>query len=380
MRRSILLFLFVVGLFLGARPALATIAVGTCRPSLPSFPTISLAVAAAPAFSTVLVCPGTYPEQVIITIPLTLQGISSGNSDQAVVAVPGTGSSANVTSIFGESVAAQILVMASPVNITNITVDGTGNNLAGTGVWLAGIFYASGSSGTVNNVTTRNQIDSGEGLGIWVENGPSASVDGVTIENSSVHDVDDEGIFTGSNQTPPTLTASVKGNTVAASAAGFGVQLGSGGSVINNVVTVGFVGIFLTSSSSTTASGNTITNPGDSSFAGIWAFGADTITSNKVSSAFDDIILGANGANVQNNILAKAAVGVEFNCTIVTVVAHNTINDTLTGLDGVPLAFSGINTFSNTNTIKNNNCGFAKGSAPAAMPKMPKNPTNPFAE
>src|SRR5579863_3214267 len=59
-------------------------AVGTCKPSLASYSTISAALAAVPAGATVLVCPGTYAEQVVITQAVTLQGVSNGDSDQAV--------------------------------------------------------------------------------------------------------------------------------------------------------------------------------------------------------------------------------------------------------------------------------------------------------
>jgi pectin methylesterase-like acyl-CoA thioesterase len=74
---------------LAAHPTLAaSYAVGTCKPTLPSFANISAAVSSVPPSSTVLVCPGTYKEQVTISQPLTLQGITSANSARAVIAVP----------------------------------------------------------------------------------------------------------------------------------------------------------------------------------------------------------------------------------------------------------------------------------------------------
>jgi hypothetical protein len=50
----------------------------------------------------VLVCPGTYPEQVTISQPLTLQGITSANSAQAVIAVPGGGMSSTPDSVLAQ--------------------------------------------------------------------------------------------------------------------------------------------------------------------------------------------------------------------------------------------------------------------------------------
>ncbi len=54
-------------LLFGSCSIAATYAVGTCKPTLPSFLSISAAVSSVPAGSTIEVCPGTYAEQVIIS-------------------------------------------------------------------------------------------------------------------------------------------------------------------------------------------------------------------------------------------------------------------------------------------------------------------------
>ena len=166
MLRTRVLFLLAIGLVLAVHPMLAAnYAVGTCKPSLPSYATISAAVSGVPPGSTVLVCPGTYPEQVTIAQALTLKGITSGNAGQAVITVPGSGL-AVVTTGFGFSIASQVAVTATagPVNISDITVDGTGNNVTST-YWLAGFLYNDGSSRTVNEVTARNLTGTGGVLG-----------------------------------------------------------------------------------------------------------------------------------------------------------------------------------------------------------------------
>src|SRR5438876_1435846 len=155
MSRPRVLFLLTIGLLLAVCPMFAAnYAVGSCKPSLPSYATISAAVSGVPPGSTVLVCPGTYPEQVTIAQPLTLKGISSGNAGQAVITVPGSGL-AFVTTGFGYSIAAMVDVTAGPVNISDITVDGAGNTQPGA-TWFAGFLYNDGSSGTVNETTARN--------------------------------------------------------------------------------------------------------------------------------------------------------------------------------------------------------------------------------
>src|SRR5271157_1432615 len=73
-------------------------AVGNCQPHLTSYATISQAVSSVPSGSTIEVCPGNYPEQVLITQPLTLQGVSSAGSDAAAVTVPSGGLVLNVNS------------------------------------------------------------------------------------------------------------------------------------------------------------------------------------------------------------------------------------------------------------------------------------------
>src|SRR5579864_5377125 len=102
-----------------------TYVVGSCKPLLRSFTTIQDALNATPPPTVVQVCPGTYPEQVTITLPVTLEGISSGDSDQAVIVPPSGGLMPNATDDFGSSLAVQLWVdnATGPVNISNLTVD-----------------------------------------------------------------------------------------------------------------------------------------------------------------------------------------------------------------------------------------------------------------
>jgi hypothetical protein len=341
-----ILFLLAIGLLLGASPMLAAnYAVGTCKPSLPSYTTISAAVSGVPPGSTVLVCPGTYPEQVTIAQPLTLKGISSGNAGQAVITVPGTGL-AVVTGGFGDSIAAQVHVTAGPVNISDITVDGTGSNITTFPPWLAGILYDTGSSGTVNEVTARNLSTSvGAGVGVWAENA-SGTNESVTIENSSFHDIDGNSVVTKGN----TLLATAKGNTM--QAGGIQVEWFSSGSLTANVVNGGQVGIFV-NAPSVTISGNTLVNQ---IYQGIAAYGGVTATSNKISNASSAGIIDLGGGNTyKSNTITKVGVGIEFGCQSPTVLG-NTINDATTGLDNVPASFSGANGFNNVATLRTN-CG-----------------------
>lgn len=355
MRRLIHL-LWLAALPLAAvQPLAAAVQVGNCIPGIPNYPTISAAVSAAPSGSTVDVCPGTYAEQVTITKPLTLQGVTSGTANQAVVTVPAAGLAANTTSMFGESVAAQILVEGpGPVIISDIAVDGTGGDLACSS-WIAGIFYGSGSSGTVNGVRASGQVDTTCGVGIWAENGGSSN-ESVTIRNSSVYNVDSAGIFVGSGPTP-TLTANVDNDVVSASAATAAIDADSvDGQVQNNTVSTATFGVFDLSPNVTVAS-NTI----EGTNYGIYLGSGGKASGNRVSgSSIDGILLGASGATLTNNrILTTTTAGVELGCFAASV-SGNIINDAPIGFDEAPLATNLMNnTLYNTATTITNGCAFA---------------------
>jgi hypothetical protein len=340
----------------------ASYVVGLCKPTLPNYPTISAAVSGVPPGSTVLVCPGIYSEQIIISQPLTLQGIVSANSGQVVITVPVSGLT-GTTDIYNNPVEAQLQVTAGPVNISNITLDGTGGDNVNF-VYLIGVYYQTGSSGTVNEAATRNQICQscfnfygGGGVGIWAENGSSTS-ESVTIENSSIHDANYAGLVVVSNP-PPTLTVTIKGNDVEDSGYFAGISLQNvAGTVTNNIISgpIGGNGNLARnvgiddSSPSSTVSGNTMVNLPF----GIRADQAGvTITSNKIwNSNGAGIFLVASGAIVQLNTITRANVGIDFFCQTGTV-ARNTINEATTaGIAEVPSSFTGVNTFFNVGTIR----------------------------
>jgi len=344
--------MLTVTVVLAAHPALAaSYAVGTCKPTLPSFENISTAVSSVPPSSTVLVCPGTYPEQVTISQPLTLTGVAISNSAQAVITVPAGGFLTLAPDALFGPLSPQVMVTAGPVTLTNITVDGTGFNSGNLcSGYLVGIFYASGSSGTVNEVTTRKHFHYGCGIGILAANETSTN-ESVTIQNSSFHDFDGYGINVATNQTPPTLTATIKGNTVdGGDAASTGIATyHNAGSVTGNIVSAG-VALDLVAPAST-ASGK-ITNSG---IGIVIAIDGASATSNKISKSEKGIVILAGGATVQSNTITRATTGIEFSCNVATV-AHNTIDDATVGLADVPASFGAPNTFFNLSTIRTGGC------------------------
>jgi hypothetical protein len=351
-------------LFLLAQAAYAApLIVGTCMPGT-HFTTISAAVAAAPSGSTIDVCPGTYPEQVMITTSnLTLVGVENGTSDAAVVVPPSGGVVANATDIFGNSVAAQIFVQgATAVSIARLTVDGSANGLSGCTTNLEGIYFQN-SSGSVMNNAVRNQIldpaDLGCEVGLAINVESNTGAPAVTVSNNSVHNYQKNGITADGlgSGTGPTVT--VTGNTVIGigpnpSIAQNGIQIGFGatGSVQNNRVADDIYtgssaqgsGILVYASANVTASNNTV----ESTQAGV-ATASDptygpangaTITSNHIGGTqnFDAIDLCSSNNTAESNLIdgsAQSGIHADDSCPSSgtgNTIEHNTINEACAGI------------------------------------------------
>jgi parallel beta-helix repeat protein len=344
-------------------PALAAVtkyAVGTCQPKLQQFPTITAAVNAVPPYSTILVCPGTYPEQINLYQPVTLQGVGSGNSNRAIITVPAGGMTENAISIDVGTLYTQVVVSSTGVNISNLTVDGSNNNINGA-AFLVGIFYQAASSGTVNGVTARNQIDSGMGSGIWLENGTSTP-ETITVENSVVHDVDLAGICaSGSN-----LTATIKNNSLQSGFYGLLWDASSGlatGNLTNSPIGI-------RSDGSGTFSGNTILN---ASSAGVYVGdkGANIFTGNKIFHSAIAFVSLVTGQTFQSNVITNSNVAIHVACMTGNVISRNTINDAVFGLYSAPSTFTGPNTFLNVDTVRSEGCNAAQtGLAALALPRL----------
>ena len=366
----------------------AMVSVGTCITGGIHFSTIQAAVNAVQAGSTIKVCPGNYPEQVVINKNLTLRGVESGSAFDPVLVMPSSGGFvANTSSLTsGSPLAAQILVEspATDVEITHLAVDGAGNNLnAGcSDARLIGIYYQN-ASGLLNYVAVRNQAQNtanfgcggSAGLGIFVQSaGPSTPAD-VTIRNCTVYGYQKNGIT--ANETGTTVR--IRGNSVVGAGpvgiAQNGIQLGFGatGLVENNTVADD---VFNGNPSAGTGSGILIFNSGDVSIRGnsvaftqtgisIATDGNQSDNNNSVinnqivSSQFGDgIDLCSNGNTVIFNTVftsARAGIHLDGNCSATStgnnnVVSRNVVNDACAG---ILLGTGTGNTFQGGNALAN---------------------------
>jgi hypothetical protein len=338
----------------------ATVAVGSCT-ALVNFATIQQAINAVPAGSTIDICPGTYHEQLLITQKVSLIGIVNGMQDRVVVAPPTAGLVANTVDVDNPSlpIAAQILVQntAGPVSISNLTVDGAGNLIAGCAPDLQGILFQS-ASGTLNHVAVRNQTlgaglggcQSGEGIYVQTATGMTSTV---LVESSSVHNYNKNGITGNDAGTTLTVTGSyVQGNGVVPSggAAQNGIQLGFGaaGKISANTVIDNIYGDITVAASADVllfdaaeSAGITVTmNTLGNSQIPIGLY-TDTpgvgdgvsVTTNKIfgTSTYDAIDVCTNGNTVKTNtIFNSAESGVHFDASCGStgnsnVVSGNTV-------------------------------------------------------
>ncbi len=377
MSRHLAWFFLAVAMLVGSAPLQAlNYEVGGCKSgaSWVNFTTISAAVIGVPAGSTIEVCPGVYPEQVTITQPLTLKGIAFNNASRAVIRMNPNGSlGPNVNGLFSEFYA-QVLVQnvnpPGPVDLIGITVDGAGINFDCQGIeFLAGIFYASGTTGTVDEVTARNQLSSGCGWGIWVENG-NATNQSITIENSSVHP---GGIIALTCQNPPTLAVTIKGNFLNSGPQTYEINnfgaisvAAANGSILGNVITGGQYGIttgndvYCQGSGTVTVSQNIVADLQIGSFQ---INGSGVITSNKLSNVQYPFSIFANTTDTQSpttikdNTAMNSSKAVDFYYCATTdwTVTGNIFNDAQIAFYASPSSIAG-NTLYNIDTIRAGAC------------------------
>ena len=349
--------------------AASVVQVGNCQ-SKAGFSTITLGIAAVSPGGTVLVCPGVYAEQVTINKPLTIRGIQDGNNNAAVIVPPSAGLVTNSSRLSpylvnGRPLAAQILVTAATgsVNISNLTVDGSGNGITytcGNEIILAGIYYRA-AQGTINDVATRNQIIAPTGcddraFGIMAESGGTHASPvhrAVAIVGNSLRSFETVGIAADDFG----LIATISGNTLSSVEPGvtLGIQtFAVTASVLGNSVSLGgndfSTGISGDATHAVVISGNTVGHGGT----GI-AVSSDDLTPN-VNGDANNSKITLN--NVFDSIGVIDLVNFSENAGIVVcsnnnLVQGNAINGTTTGAVFVDTCFN--TTFGSTgNTIKNN--------------------------
>jgi hypothetical protein len=188
-------------LSLGSVSWAATLNVGQPNTNCPvaTYPTIMAAVNAASFGDTIAICPGLYPEQILITKPLTLTGITANGIGRALV------QPATMSPLGGLSSEAVITVMNTfGVTIKNLAIDASNNGTSGCAVPVAVIHYYNASGDVENNAISgalvsnpqncSNLLKLGSGFGVQVDSSGAGSFS-VNIANNSIHDYTRNGVF-----------------------------------------------------------------------------------------------------------------------------------------------------------------------------------------
>jgi len=343
----------------------ATYIVGSCK-SGNRFSTIQSALDAASAGSTVEVCPGQYLEQLTITKPVTLQGISANNGALVQILLPASYAT-NVTLNEGSGVetpaVAQVhvdKVSGGPVNLENLEVNGAG--VGKNANYFVGIFYED-SSGTMNEVVAASQNDNPSpevfGFGMWIQGGSSNPT--VTVQNSSIRDFSIVGIYAVGTQNEPSLNLTLSGNNISSPVTTFsGIELrqGANPTISGNVVSGSYAGMFVESTAGSIV-GNTILG---SDYGILLEADGTSLKSNRIYNAvYTGILLALLSpslkvSQIEGNTLASINLpgssfvtgeGINLNCKAVSSsnVNSNTLIDLQYGYRQAPQGFGANNSY-----------------------------------
>jgi len=281
-------------------------------------------VAAAPG-DVIEICPALYPEQLIISKPLTLRGLTV-NGVGRVLLQP------SLAAGFGGLSFEAVIAVTNTNNVTieNLAIDASMNTVSGcAGASLAGIHYYN-SSGTVeNNAIFGAQVANPQSCGLLPASGFGVEVDAdqpgsfsVTVEHNSIHDYTRNGVYvTGSG-----VTAQIEDNTISgvgpsSGANQFGVWIlnGAVGLIKRNVITEGLCGtLSLMDCVNLRSEGITLRAVGDGT----------VVDKNVISNAQSGIFInGVNDISVTDNQISNivGADGIDMQGTSNSLIDGNTI-------------------------------------------------------
>jgi len=199
------------------------------------FQTISDAVAVAQDGDTILVCPGTYPEQVVLTKSVRLVG--QGHP----VVQPGTLGTVLPSPLGGKRVAAGIVADDTHVFLTGLDLDLSATTGQDCRTILAGVYLRNAnalmSDVDIGNVRVPAAPNCDTGVGLFAESGAISLPDGatllgqskVTIRSSRFHDVQKGGVVVnGVGTTFHIHKSEIVGDGPTAAIVQNGIQVGFG--------------------------------------------------------------------------------------------------------------------------------------------------------
>ncbi|MFP5230103.1 MAG: hypothetical protein ACLGXA_20995 [Acidobacteriota bacterium] len=371
-------YVFLAALFIAANlPSISqTLVVGTCKPHQKSYATIQAAVNAAPANATIQVCPGTYAEQILITVPLTLKGVSIPPLDNPTIVAPAAGLSNTLPTGPAAMIAVATHGTPGSVNIQGIVLDGRAMNTS-TNQEISGISYLS-TSGVISNTVIEYLGAAALPTGLWIENDDPWPVT-VTAKGNVIHSLPyGVGIAASSGPSSSTLgfqmrdnmiwqaldgaEFSTNGGGVYASANiieayGSGMRIYDATVADRNVITVPgeAVGIFVEAKGSS-ITGNTINTTGWGGISIDASSNNVSVSSNKIVAGLEElssetidphargIVNGSPTSNLQSNTILNFHIGIDLGCVAANVTGNTIFHSTI-GIGGVPAGTTLTNNF-----------------------------------
>lgn len=268
-----------------------------------AYSTISSAIAAALPGDVIEICPALYPEQLTITMPLTLRGLQE-NGVGRVLVQPTT-----LTANADGFIAVISVINTWNVTISNLAIDASYNTVSACTPALAGIhFYnASGTveSAAISGTGLSTQTDCtalfpGNGFGVEADQTTGATGPfTVTVGNSSMHDFGRDAILVNG----AAERANISGNFIT----GIGPSTG-----------VNQFGVFLAEGATGQVNGNYITQGNCGSIS----------ISTCVGLRSEGVVLRAvgDGVVVANNVISNVQAGVFVNGATKPQVIGNTVS------------------------------------------------------
>jgi parallel beta-helix repeat protein len=283
-----------------------TLVVGATGVPCPNagYTTIGAAVTAAASGDVIEICPALYPEQLLITKPLTLVGIGQMGVGRVLIQPATFGMPGG----FGFE-AVIVVTGTSNVTISNLAIDASINKVSGCTVGLSGIHFYN-ASGVVDGVAISGAqlsdplscttLFPGNGAGVQVDGNTGSTSDSVTVRNSSIHDFGRNGILV----IGPGEWADVNGNSIQGAGPSSGVFQ---------------FGVFLANGATGQVIGNNITEGNCGSL--------DISSCINVRSEGVVLRSSGNGVVISNNVISNVQAGVFVNVATNPLVTGNTISN-----------------------------------------------------
>jgi len=286
--------------FGAGRLSAATHRVGPCSGS--QYGTIGAAITAAQPGDMIEICPGLYPEQLVVSKPLTLRGITANGYNRVLI-------QPTLAPVSGLSTQAVITVLnTNGVTLQNLAIDASHNSISGCGSdvpALAGVHFSS-SSGILENsaifgaqvmdpASCAGALPFGNGFGVQVDAAQAGSYQ-LWIGNNSIHDYTSNGIQVNGTG----IGVEIAGNSISGVGPALGtfqfavfILNGATANIHQNIITEGLCGALSPSDCINVRSeGVTLRAIGDGTI----------VDSNVITNAQSGIFInGANRLRVSNN-------------------------------------------------------------------------------